>query len=321
MTQIVAVDLADDAQYASFHALYAACYDRPFDQPWAAPEKRVNLTDDAYGRHQVVVALRDGQSIAGGYVSTPLQDNVDVAFVEVFVLPEHRRRGYGTALLDHLVDVARQAGRTRLHGEALWSVDGDGDAGSRFADAKGFTVDLLDAVRELQLPVTNLPQPQPRGGHRLTAWRECPEEWLEQYARLRHLILQEAPSGPVGLENEHWDAERIRHEESRWHGQGRIAQTVVAISPEDRLAGHTQLVAAADGVEVYQWDTLVLPEHRGHGLGLALKLRAMQAAEDLLRGRRRITTWNAANNTHMIAVNEALGFGQTAWAAEYVRHV
>jgi RimJ/RimL family protein N-acetyltransferase len=87
------------------------------------------------------------------------------------------------------------------------------------------------------------------------------------------------------------------------------------------LAGHTQLAFAGDGVEVYQWDTLVRREHRGHGLGLALKIRAMQASADLLEGRTRVTTFNAASNQHMIAVNDRLGFRQTAWAGEYVRMI
>jgi RimJ/RimL family protein N-acetyltransferase len=70
---------------------------------------------------------------------------------------------------------------------------------------------------------------------------------------------------------------------------------------------------------VYQWDTLVLPTHRGHGLGLALKVTTMQEAADLLDGRRRITTYNAAGNEAMIRVNEALGFRQTGWVGEYVK--
>ena len=72
---------------------------------------------------------------------------------------------------------------------------------------------------------------------------------------------------------------------------------------------------------MFQWDTLVLPTHRGHGLGLALKVATMQAADDLLEGRRRIITYNAAGNEAMIRVNEALGFRQVAWVGEYVKEL
>lgn len=313
----------DDVEaFARFHDVYSACYDRPFDQPWGAAEKRVNLADDPYGRH-VLLLLREGETVlGGGWVSLPLKDNLADAQVEVFVGPAARRRGHGSVLLAALVDLAREAGRTRCRGEVLWDVragpGGTDDPGPSFAAARGFSVDLLDAVRELSLPVDVPPAPPAASGYRLLDWRRCPDRWLGEYARLRHLILQEAPSGPVGFENEFWDSDRIRHEESQWHSQGRVTQTCAVVAPDGRLAGHTQLVFAADGVEAYQWDTLVLPEHRGHGLGLALKRGAMHAAADLLVGRRRITTWNAASNAPMIAVNEALGYRQTAWAAELV---
>jgi RimJ/RimL family protein N-acetyltransferase len=45
----------------------------------------------------------------------------------------------------------------------------------------------------------------------------------------------------------------------------------------------------------------------------------MHEAADLLDGRRRIQTYNAASNAPMIAVNEAMGFRQVAWVGEYVR--
>jgi len=71
----------------------------------------------------------------------------------------------------------------------------------------------------------------------------------------------------------------------------------------------TRLVLPAlDPGRVYQWGTLVTPEHRGHRLGLALKaanLAQLQAAhpEPLL-----LTTYNAEVNSHMIGINERLGF-------------
>ena len=319
------VDPADDASYGRFHDVYLACYDRPFDQPYGAPEKRVVLSDDAYGRHTLVLVREGDVGLGGGWVSLPLKDNREDAYVEVFVESSRRRQGIGSTILAALSDVARGAGRTRLRGEALWGVDagpeGTKEPGPAFCTSHGFEVDILDAVRELPLPVADLSLPAVADGYRLLDWRACPDRWIVQYAGLRRVLLQEAPSGPVGHENEFWDAERVRHEEREWHDQGRVAQTCAVVAPDGRLVGHTQLVFAADGVEVYQWDTLVLPEHRGHGLGLALKRHAMSAAADLLVGRRRITTWNATSNTAMIAVNEALGYRQTAWAAELVATV
>lgn len=319
MVTVLPLD-ADD--FDAFYDVYARSSTRPFDTPWLAVEKRVNLRDDEYGT-KVAVMARDaaGRPIAAGWVVMLLQDNTDFAFVDVFVLPGHRRRGHGTAVLESLIEVGRSHGRTKAFAMPTWSVDDEGDAGRWFAEARDFELDFMDAVRELALPA-DLPPLRLDPAYRLETWRgPCPEEWVDEYADLRRILTQEAPSGDAGLENEHWDAARVRKDEADLVRVGREMQVVVARASDGSLAGHTQLAFPADCTEVYQWDTLVRPEHRGHGLGLALKIRAMEASADLLEGRRRVTTENAASNAHMIAVNEKLGFRQTAWAGEYVRNI
>ncbi|MBD4636278.1 GNAT family N-acetyltransferase, partial [Xanthomonas citri pv. citri] len=57
-----------------------------------------------------------------------------------------------------------------------------------------------------------------------------------------------------------------------------------------------------------QWDTIVLPEHRGHRLGMRVKAANLIAVRDALPGARAIITGNAEENRHMLDVNEALGF-------------
>jgi GNAT superfamily N-acetyltransferase len=320
MSTVHPVDLSDDAAFAELYDVYERSYPRPFDGPWLAIEKRVNLTDDEYGVKVALVARDDaGTAVGGGSAVMPLRDNLAFAFLDVFVLPEHRRQGVGGRLLDALLDVARSRDRTIALAEPVWDVDDDGDAGRWFLEAHGFELDIMDAVRELPLPAQLTPV-DVDPGYTLETWRgPCPDGWVDEYADLRRILTEEAPSGDAGLENEYWDAARVRKDEADLERVGRQMQVVVARAGSGELAGHTQLAFPSDGIEVYQWDTLVRPAHRGHGLGIALKTRAMEASADLLAGRRRITTWNAASNVHMIAVNERLGFRQTAWAGEYVR--
>jgi GNAT superfamily N-acetyltransferase len=319
---IAVVDVADTERFAEFYDVYRRSLTRPFDAPWLPVEKRVNLADDAYGTRIAVVARdADGAAVGGGTVIMPLRDNTSFAFVDVFTVPERRRRAIASSVLETLLDIARSHGRSTAFAMPTWAVDTDGDAGRWFAQARGFELDFMDAVRELTLPA-DLPELEVAPGYTLETWRgPCPEEWVDEYAELRRILTSEAPSGDAGLENEHWDAARVRKDEADLVRVGRQMQVVVARAEDGELAGHTQLAFPADGVEVYQWDTLVRPVHRGHGLGLALKIRAMQASADLLEGRRRVTTYNAASNTHMIAVNERLGFRQTAWAGELVRTI
>jgi RimJ/RimL family protein N-acetyltransferase len=62
-------------------------------------------------------------------------------------------------------------------------------------------------------------------------------------------------------------------------------------------------------------------EHRGHGLGFAMKLANVFAVQEQHQGVRRINTWNAEDNIPMIAVNEDMGFGVEARARDWRRRI
>jgi hypothetical protein len=68
-----------------------------------------------------------------------------------------------------------------------------------------------------------------------------------------------------------------------------------------------------------QGDTLVLREHRGHRLGLAVKLANVRALQDELPAVTTVRTWNAESNTHMLAVNQAMGFFVTGYTREWTK--
>lgn len=318
---IEVLDPADHGAFAEFHDVYLRSNDQPYDQPWLAEELLVFLIGDEYLRYDALVA-RDGETVVGvAMAELPERDNVSTAFAEVWVPPELRRRGYGTALLERLELRIGEDGRNLVLTETLRAIDAETSSGREFMMACGYQPDTTNVQRELSLPAA-IEAAEPRDGYTLAAWRGLPPApWIDQYARLRSLLNQEAPSGETQLENEYWDADRLRLEVDQWKRQRRTAQVVVAVAPDGTLAGHTQLLFPASSSEVYQWDTLVLPEHRGHGLGLLLKQQAMAEAADLLEGRRRVVTWNDAQNDHMIAVNERLGYRATAWADQWAKHL
>jgi RimJ/RimL family protein N-acetyltransferase len=57
-----------------------------------------------------------------------------------------------------------------------------------------------------------------------------------------------------------------------------------------------------------QWNTIVEPDHRGHRLGLAVKFANLRHLRLAVPETQRLETWNADENTRMIAINELLGF-------------
>ncbi len=70
---------------------------------------------------------------------------------------------------------------------------------------------------------------------------------------------------------------------------------------------------------VTQEDTLVLSEHRGHRLGMLLKAANLAFLQTERPGHPAVTTFNAEENEHMLAVNDALGFVPVVWLGAWKR--
>lgn len=83
-------------------------------------------------------------------------------------------------------------------------------------------------------------------------------------------------------------------------------------APSGRLVAFTMVeYPRADPAVVFQEDTLVVRGHRGHRLGMLVKATLLERLADVRPGARRIHTWNAEENEHMLAINVALGFRPT----------
>jgi RimJ/RimL family protein N-acetyltransferase len=122
-------------------------------------------------------------------------------------------------------------------------------------------------------------------------------------------VLYDAPHDP-SVEPWAWDATRVRDAERRMRLQGVRAHTMaVRHDASGELGGFTMVEVGPEQPEWgFQALTAVVREHRGHRLGLLLKLAMMDrlaAAEPQVT---RLLTSNSATNKHMIAVNEALGY-------------
>jgi hypothetical protein len=101
-----------------------------------------------------------------------------------------------------------------------------------------------------------------------------------------------------------------------------VVETVAVHRDSGRLAAYTTIgVPAPDRTAVYQWDTLVLSEHRGHRLGQAVKARNLRALRAELPDVRRVVTWNAEQNGPMLRVNRELGFRTVGLNTEWQKRL
>jgi GNAT superfamily N-acetyltransferase len=263
----------------------------------------------------------DGPILGVGMMELPLRDNLGSAEVTVAVHPAQRRRGVGTAIVDAMTVRGRADGREVLNSIVDAPVGhGAEDASLSFAPKVGFEAMLTGNIRHLAVPLDGGRLEELRaevsGARDAAAYRVLtfeapwPAEYIEDQCALFRCMSTDEPHGDKGHEEEVWDAERVSEYDSlRAARRARFLIAVAEHRASGRLVACTELVVAADVPgQAAQMLTVVRPEHRGHRLGLAIKIAN---AEELARrapGVRVIITGNASVNAPMIAVNEMMGF-------------
>ena len=310
----------DDGTFAAWCEVWAASAraERPDERPRptsghaALGRQLLSPGGSRTGTHRA--AVRDGDAVGALRLLLPLRDNPTVAVVDLAVHPSHRRQGIGTALLEAGAELAAAAGRTEL----ITEVDepADGAPGRAFALRHGWACDLVETRRDLLLPLDErrlaaLEDDARRasGDYGLVVWRDrTPEELLDDRALLERRMTTDAPHGDLPVQEEDWDAARIREYETLHLERGRTVLSAGAVR-DGRLVAFTDLHVEAEAPEhAHQGGTLVLREHRGHRLGALVKAAVLRQVVADFPAVRRISTYNAETNMPMVAVNEALGF-------------
>jgi GNAT superfamily N-acetyltransferase len=336
--EIVEVDPFDPRSFDPWHAAYIeaelAC-GPDVASPWQAPEVRAMMQRPG-SRHLVPgwAGLVDGAVVTTGWMRLPLLDNLDRAQLAVHTRPAARRQGYGSAMLTHLEQVARDQGRSILTGEAAWPYDagptGNGTAGPAFAAVHGFALALGDVKRVLDLPVAPelldalAAEAAPHhADFTLRSWAgPVPDELVEGWARLDAALITEAPTGDLTVEAEHADPALVREAEALLVEQGRTKYNTAAVGPDGDVVAYTDLVVTThEPGRGYQFGTLVRRDARGHRLGIAIKVANLRLLQQQSPQTTALTTYNAEVNAHMIGVNERLGFRTVARLGEFQRLV
>jgi GNAT superfamily N-acetyltransferase len=304
--------------------------EREFPSLCALEEARVLFTrPTTYHEWRGLLAVDDGEVMGAAWLDWPLLENTDFLSAQIVVEPGHRRRGVGSRILDAVLEMACELGRRSLLAELATPYGGaQTTPGVAFAGHHGFVRKHTELHLVLSTPVTDTAlaplaaEAAPHHhGYRLVQWgQECPPEWVDELCALLSLMGDETPMGDLQLEAATYTRERLRDLESRRRQSGLFTGTNVAVAPDGSLAGYTQMSGSRDQAAIFQWDTLVRPEHRGRRLGLAMKvanLRWLQARHVASI----VHTWNAEVNTPMLAVNQAMGFRPVEYLGEWQREV
>ncbi|WP_435742570.1 N-acetyltransferase family protein [Microbacterium sp. PMB16] len=291
------------------------------------------------------VAKVDGRVVARANVALP--SGADECWAAVSVLPEFRNRGIGSALYERLEQVARSQGRTTVQnqtsfpahamsGATLAAPTGFGSVpteldSTRFLREHGFSLEQVGRLSGLALPVdpdafTALLTDTETSAvsYRTVSWQgRTPDEWTESIALVRTRMSTDAPNAGIEQTEDVWTADRVRAVDDLWETSPRIRLTTIAVDDATGLiAGFTELdVPPEPHRPVEQIDTLVLKDHRGHRLGMLMKLANIRELGERFPDHGLIETMNAEENRPMLDVNEAVGFVPLSYAARWKKAI
>ncbi|MFE9740328.1 GNAT family N-acetyltransferase [Streptomyces sp. NPDC006477] len=302
------------ADAAAWHQVVAAsmAHDLPGVPAPDAGQIHAMLTRPALGSHRLtwLATGADGApvGVAGLRVfSSAGQDHL--AELELHVDPAHRRLGTGSLLLSAAVAACRTENRRSLITTA--PADGPGEAfGERRGFRRALTLDHLvlrlderagadlERIAEAEHP-----------GYRLAGWTgTVPDDLAAAFAAAKN-AMNDMPVGDLDYGSVAWDADRVRAMAAVVADRGDTLLTVAAVHDDGTMAGYTEILVP-QGVppRVQQYDTAVVPAHRGHGLGLWVKAAMVRRLRAEYPSVVEIETDNADDNAHMLAVNHRMGF-------------
>lgn len=288
---------------------------------------------DWYHKHRYVAQL-DGEIVGQAIMEWDARAPTNVTWIGGGVLPGHRNWGVGRALAGHVEGLARDSGRSIIQLGAIHAnITGDerlapttgfgtvpaSDPGVRFLTRRGYTLEQVYRISVLDLPVAleilaaHREAAEAKAGreYRVHIWTgPTPDRWLDDIAVLNARMATDTPAGGLEIDEEVWDAARVRAQEERAATAGRML-FVAAVEhvPTGHLVAFNGVAVPDDhNRPVQQGPTLVLKEHRGHRLGMLVKVANIQQLAERSPESSLIITDNAEENRPMLAVNEAVGF-------------
>ena len=335
ISEIPLPDTVDDAWRDYQRIGHAHNHELVGGPQWDVSDEASLAAAHADSEHEVHRYLAYLDGVAVGYANTRvnLVDSPDKANVYICVLPNFRGRGIGRAIAERLLKEA--SGYAVYQAWAMCPIPGPDDealtpptgAGAvpadhpavRLALAYGFRFEQVERVSRYDFaaplvdPAEALAEATTVAGddYEIVAWEgPAGDEMLADLCRLRELMYTDTPAGGMTVPESKWSVERMRASDEERLLSNRMFRTVVRHMPTGTVVGLNELMLDRSNPEAFvdQWDTVVLPEHRGKRLGMAVKAANLVALKEAEPTATSTITWNAEENRHMLAVNEALGF-------------
>ncbi len=298
-----------DAELTAMHEVRDAArrHDEPDRRRPSRAELAAELAAPWPGNRAAYWLSYDGVQPAGvTSLTMPGDANSAIGHVELDVVPAKRRLGGGRQMFAEVVRMAYSCSRGQLLSRLA-----DDSASTCFAVAMGGLPVLHEIRSVLDLStVDGDALPEMLAGYDVVRLRgDTPEAMLTDVAAL-HAGMVDAPRGRSALAHQPHDVERVVAFDRMLAGRGLLQLRLMAC---DRATGQPAgityvIVPVTEPERSEQGDTVVLPAHRGGGLGRALKAEMLRWLRAELPEVGELTTWVARDNAAMNAVNQALGY-------------
>lgn len=234
----------------------------------------------------LLLAVVDGEVVGSGAAAR--SETAGGGFAAPRVLPEHRRKGIGSAILEALAEHCTGLGLPELRAGA------DDEGALAFAHRFGF-VEVDREIEQVRTIGQEPPPPGLPGGVDVVLLSEHPGLWPACYDTFGTEVLADfALHSPLVVSAEEWN--------TSWHGDPMF----LALS-EGEVIGCAGLHLDTDRPERAEHAlTAVRRDWRGRGIASHLKRRTLHWAAT--HGLDEVYTWTQAGNTSMLRLNEHLGF-------------
>ena len=285
-----------------------------------AAELRAIFDDDAtdHSRHQRIVALDGHSAIAIGHLELTI-DPANAALAGIEITPADDE--VSAAVLAEMLRRARDDERTSV---MAW---GDHTpARHRFWTSLGAELRYTEQESSLDMAAVDpeLMQRWIEAGPadlELVHWAgRCPEQWIDALVAAAN-AMNDAPTDDLDVADTMVDASMMRAGIEARAVRGLEYHGILAVAADGAAAGATEVfVNRHCPAASWQWNTVVLPDHRGRGIGRWMKAAMWQRLRATEPDVTMLHTGNAASNAHMLAINIEMGFKPThlmgAWQAD-----